>query len=155
MSESARAAEYKAFGNMGHRLNKDEKVAARIEELARSYTEQAETNPGAKFKGEAYVCVELAEIHRKAKKAAQFSTCVAALTTLARIGKLIDGPRQGPSGPRTVNFIGVAQSELNQALKASLEHLPAAERKRILADPEMADVIDLVAESESTSRTED
>jgi len=143
MSEAARAADYKAAGNQGHRLAKRPDVAARIAELEQAYASQVGTNPGAKFKSEVWVTVELASIHKRAKQKGQLAVCVSALTLLARIGRLIDS--SPGARPATLNQFNINMSakEMNAVLRGNLATVPAEERAALAL--EAGDVIDLEA----------
>ncbi len=156
MSESARAADYKACGNMGSRLAKEPQVAARIEELSKAYKQAADSGPGAQFKSEPWIVVELASLHKTAKKKGNYAASVSALIALARIGKLIDTPGANRATIRNTTNVTFNVNELHANLKSQLAEVSPAERQRLLdSNPDLAellgsgDVIDVSTEDAS------
>ena len=151
-SAAARAAGFKSFANQGHRVCKEPDVINRIEELTQAYSKEAEEKPGASFKSEAFILVELAEIHNKAKREGQLPVCINALGLLARIGKLDGSGSSGRGSVRTTNNVIINVNELNTTLKSQLSEVSPAERRRLLEqNPELSalmsgDVIDVEAE---------
>jgi hypothetical protein len=99
------------------------------------------------------VVVELASIHRIAKKEGQYGVCINALLALARIGKLIDSTPGPRSVSQTLNVNGLTPDTLRTILRQNLGALPEAEQKQLSAAA--GDILDAeLLEPLSTTRAE-
>lgn len=153
LTEAARRSGHTdGHGNFGSRLAKLVPVQQRILELQAGSSEPSE-NAGETprsaapsqdvlvYTSKPWVTVELVAVHNLARKARDYGVCHSVLRTLAQLGGHLDGNRGvSANDPARLTLMGVA--EIHQMLKQTLGGVPAADRRKLLAEsPELAEIV--------------